>query len=185
MGEATAGLIPLAEVQERLPAGPDGSKPTLRWISTEARRLRCYRQIGRRAFIDARAWTNFVRGIPCTSSDPRDQSRSMLEALALAGDDNAKDELSKRAVRAAHACTWVYFIKAATRVKIGVARDPTRRMEDLQVGCPWPMRLIGVQCGDALLERQLHMKFQAHRLDGEWFRLSREIRQYIREVCLG
>jgi hypothetical protein len=59
-----AGLILLTDARERLPAGPNGEKPTLRWISTEARRLHCYRQMGKHAFIIEAAWQYFIEGRP-------------------------------------------------------------------------------------------------------------------------
>lgn len=57
------GLIPLLEAQSRLPGNP-----SLRWLSTEARRLGCYRRVGKEAFIIERAWQHFVEGVngnPC------------------------------------------------------------------------------------------------------------------------
>ena len=59
---APAGLIPLNEAQKRLPGNP-----SIRWISTEARRLGCYRRVAKEAYIIERAWNHFgvSRGDPC------------------------------------------------------------------------------------------------------------------------
>ena len=64
LGEQTIrmseGLIPLEKAHERLTAS--GVKTTLRWISEEARRLKCYRRVGKSAAIPAAAWEYFERG---------------------------------------------------------------------------------------------------------------------------
>ena len=57
-----SGLIPLEEARDRLTAS--GMKTTLRWISEEARRLKCYRKVGKTAAIPAAAWEYFERGEP-------------------------------------------------------------------------------------------------------------------------
>ena len=55
-------LMTLEELQAILPADSGGSKPSLRWISNEARRLKCYRRIGKVACIPAEAWPYFRKG---------------------------------------------------------------------------------------------------------------------------
>ncbi len=82
----------------------------------------------------------------------------------------------------------VYFVYASEidRVKIGFCGGGSikKRMGDLQVGCPIPLTLIGlVPDGGWWLERNLHEKFKADRVCGEWFTLSHSIKEYIKENC--
>ena len=57
-------LIPIEDARQRLPPLPDGSRATARWVSEEARRLGCYRKIGKGAFIIGAAWEYFIQGRP-------------------------------------------------------------------------------------------------------------------------
>jgi hypothetical protein len=68
----------------------------------------------------------------------------------------------------------VYVIQAAEsgRIKIGVARDPYRRLAELQVGSPEQLELIGVAPGGRKRELELHAELRHDRLHGEWFELS-------------
>lgn len=77
----------------------------------------------------------------------------------------------------------VYFIVSTVKnkrlMKIGKARDITRRIQQLQVGCPYRLSLLAqISCHSdrqaIAVERAAH-EFFAHRRirqDGEWFRLS-------------
>lgn len=66
---------------------------------------------------------------------------------------------------------WVYFIHApGIGIKIGISRTPTKRMAELQTGCPCDLVLLGQIRGSTSLERYLHMRFRTQRLPrGEWF----------------
>jgi T5orf172 domain. len=78
---------------------------------------------------------------------------------------------------------FVYFIKGGDSVKIGMANDVRRRLNDLQVGSPIELQLIGIMLGGRTVELRLHERFKAHRLNGEWFRLSPELEQFIDDVA--
>lgn len=68
--------------------------------------------------------------------------------------------------------SWVYFLRAAGDgpVKIGyTARDPRKRKAELQVLCPYPVKLLGAVPGDRRDERRLQAPHLAHRLHGDWF----------------
>ena len=78
----------------------------------------------------------------------------------------------------------IYFIKTADRgfVKIGQARDPEARLKQLQTASPDELEIIATipdYYGDT--EKELHARFKDDRYRGEWFRYSREIRQYLVE----
>lgn len=67
----------------------------------------------------------------------------------------------------------VYFIQieAAGPIKIGFTRGkPLDRMEILQCGCPWPLRLVGSVPGTKRNENWLHEKFSQFKMLREWFR---------------
>ena len=83
----------------------------------------------------------------------------------------------------------VYFFATINDefVKIGYAMSNLyRRMEQLQVGCPIPIKLVGIiTCEDKSemlkYERAIHNNFQVHNTVGEWFRLVPEISDYIED----
>lgn len=66
---------------------------------------------------------------------------------------------------------FVYFVQAGDDgpVKIGLAKEPLRRVSSLQTGSPVPLRLRHVVPGDHALERALHRRFAEARVAGEWF----------------
>lgn len=72
---------------------------------------------------------------------------------------------------------FVYFIKCMSKpsyTKIGYSIDPDKRLNDLQIGCPFELRLIGcIKCGNPQkaqqLESHLHRRFRSQRAYGEWF----------------
>jgi Meiotically Up-regulated Gene 113 (MUG113) protein len=77
----------------------------------------------------------------------------------------------------------VYFIQCNGDdgpVKIGIAVDPNRRLSELRIGCPYPMRLLGVGAfPDAdLAERALHARFHNARIHGEWFKCGPVLLEY-------
>jgi len=68
----------------------------------------------------------------------------------------------------------VYFFEAVglDLVKIGTSTNPHGRLADLESSSPVPLRLLRTIAGGVPLERDLHHRFRAHRVRGEWFRLA-------------
>ena len=66
---------------------------------------------------------------------------------------------------------FVYFIQsgASGPVKIGLSKAPARRVNKLQTGNPRELILRHVIPGDRNIEDQLHNRFRAARIRGEWF----------------
>lgn len=66
----------------------------------------------------------------------------------------------------------VYFIQQGLDgpIKIGLARNPDARRDQLQTGHAEHLYLRAVRRGEADLERWLHARFAEGRLRGEWFR---------------
>lgn len=78
---------------------------------------------------------------------------------------------------------FVYFLRGrATRhIKIGMARDVSRRVRDLQAGSPDILDVLGVISERLFGETDLHRRFKADRLHGEWFRETPDLLSFIAE----
>lgn len=73
--------------------------------------------------------------------------------------------------------TSVYFISDGEHVKIGVAHDPTERLQALQTANPKDLELLTTvefeSKGEAhSAEKMLHRRLAGHHIRGEWFRLD-------------
>jgi hypothetical protein len=71
----------------------------------------------------------------------------------------------------------LYFIQADGTppfIKIGVSRNVRRRITDLQLGCPYRLRLLKRSFFPGM-ERALHKRFADDRETGEWFRVTDEL----------
>ena len=71
----------------------------------------------------------------------------------------------------------VYFLRAGETgpVKIGWTKDVADRRRVLQTSHPELLRVIRVVDGTPALERSLHDRFRALRLQGEWFRFDADM----------
>jgi hypothetical protein len=75
-----------------------------------------------------------------------------------------------------------YLIEAVglEMVKIGKTTNIETRLGCLRSACPVEVRLLGV-CSVA--EDAAHSEFNHLRVRGEWFRLTKEIRSFIKAEC--
>lgn len=69
----------------------------------------------------------------------------------------------------------VYFISNGAYVKIGVARNPKKRLKALQTGNPHKLELMRVIKGGYAEEAALHGHFAHLRVEGEWFEYHQEM----------
>lgn len=70
----------------------------------------------------------------------------------------------------------VYFIGGPSGpIKIGISKNPKRRLHGLQTTSPYHLKILATKPGDIEEERRLHSKFAHLRLKGEWFQRSQEI----------
>lgn len=79
----------------------------------------------------------------------------------------------------------VYFIANGDRVKIGTSVNTAKRVATLALQRSDVLLLLR---GGPMLERALHRRFGAHRIDStEWFALAEEVRAYIaaKSACLA
>jgi hypothetical protein len=75
---------------------------------------------------------------------------------------------------------YVYFAQVdGGPIKIGVARNPIRRLAQMRTGNPAPIRLLGVIRGNTQTELEIHNLFAAENVAGEWFEPSRRLLAFI------
>ena len=74
--------------------------------------------------------------------------------------------------------TFVYLISDSNAVKIGISKDPKRRLSGIQTGNPNTCRILGFFPGGRDLEARLHKAFASKRArehgKGEWFHLTEQ-----------
>lgn len=87
---------------------------------------------------------------------------------------------------------FVYFVEAVgtDAIKIGCAlqnpqgandiKHATRRLIDLQAWCPFKLRLLATT--RKYTEEMLHEKFKPIRIRSEWFKATKELKQFIKTV---
>lgn len=66
--------------------------------------------------------------------------------------------------------TYLIAADGTHLVKIGIAKDPMRRLKELQTGQPMDLHLLWSIAGD--YESDLHVHFAVYRVRGEWFDLT-------------
>lgn len=103
------------------------------------------------------------------------------------------DEIAKtadyiaNAIRKAQPTGRIYLAGASGHLKIGWTRkDPEKRISELQIASPVPIRLVIHVPGDHRYERMLHAVFQHLRVNREWFQRHADIAwtfKRIRDVC--
>jgi predicted GIY-YIG superfamily endonuclease len=84
------------------------------------------------------------------------------------------DRMTERGARR-RSKRFVYFIgEVYGAVKIGVAANPQRRLNQLQTAFPYKLILLHVMETDEAtqVEAALHREYAAKRLNGEWFALT-------------
>lgn len=72
----------------------------------------------------------------------------------------------------------IYFLEAVGLglVKIGCSIDPRTRLQKLDEMMPCDTRVLLVREGGKAHEQELHRRFAAQRVRGEWFRFDLEVR---------
>jgi hypothetical protein len=73
--------------------------------------------------------------------------------------------------------TYIYVVECAGKVKIGIAANVEARIGMMQLHCPVRInivhrRLFATRNNARHVEKQMHVKFAAHRLWGEWFEME-------------
>lgn len=81
---------------------------------------------------------------------------------------------------------YIYFIQgeAGGPIKIGFSLEPEARKKELQVTSPTLLVIVGLLTDGSLRkEHELHQRFSATRLHGEWFEPTSDLMDFIRENC--
>lgn len=73
----------------------------------------------------------------------------------------------------------VYFIRSGEYIKIGKSTHWRDRLAAIQTGSPHPVIPLLIIPARRKTERQLHVRFKVHHVQGEWFHPSPEIMAYI------
>lgn len=81
--------------------------------------------------------------------------------------------------------SFIYFIKneRCEVVKIGLSREPLKRLGQLQIGSVDPLQILGVLEGGEAEERALHERFSRYRRRGEWFDFTGELKTFAQELA--
>ena len=110
-------------------------------------------------------------------------SRKDLIALAGVTKQRIHQIINKKpaANRSRAGTVYVANAQAAKAIKIGVTSDVGKRLKSLQTMCPVKVVLLFTLPGGRELEADLHRRFQSSQLWGEWFRLTKEIKQFIKD----
>lgn len=71
----------------------------------------------------------------------------------------------------------VYFIKAEETpyIKIGFTENLYARISDLQIGCPYKLKVVRTIEGSYREEKLLHTLFAAYHKSNEWFEITEEM----------
>jgi excisionase family DNA binding protein len=76
---------------------------------------------------------------------------------------------------------YVYFVGVGGSVKIGFARNVERRLTYLRAANHESLVILHVEDGTAADEARLHNRFSHLRRHSEWFSLSGELAEYLKE----
>jgi len=78
----------------------------------------------------------------------------------------------------------IYFIRdsASGRVKIGYTENPWKRLSELQVASPSDLDLLAACEGDRVSEADLHQRFSASRVRGEWFLPTQDLMAHVATI---
>lgn len=79
----------------------------------------------------------------------------------------------------------LYFIQdtECSAIKIGRSRNPHARLRELQAGNPHRLSLLAVAEGRGEREFQWHRAFSADRLCGEWFAVTADLLEMIKDCA--
>lgn len=79
---------------------------------------------------------------------------------------------------------YVYLLKCGEFYKIGFSATPRKRLRQLRTGSPFPITVEHELRTSFYrdIERRLHLRFEAKRGEGEWFKLDERDVAYIKSL---
>jgi DNA-binding XRE family transcriptional regulator len=75
----------------------------------------------------------------------------------------------------------IYFLRADTRIKIGYAANPSKRIASIQTSSAFKLEVVLIIDGTYSTEQRLHKMFKEYRQTGEWFDFVEPIRRFVEE----
>jgi hypothetical protein len=80
----------------------------------------------------------------------------------------------------------VYFVEAigTNLVKVGRSVNPARRLGQLQLLSPVPLRVVGLIHGGSEVETIVHAGILSLRSHGEWFHFTHGLRHFVRAITI-
>jgi hypothetical protein len=81
----------------------------------------------------------------------------------------------------------VYIVRPGARniVKIGHTGNIHKRIKEMQISSPERILLIATIEGGEREERQIHTRLRSERIRGEWFKLSKPVREFLQRLKLA
>lgn len=85
--------------------------------------------------------------------------------------------MARSSINITMATSYIYVIGSDDPpYKVGISKDPQRRLKNLQTGHPQKLRIYGLKETDVsktkLLESAIHYHLKLHRTHGEWFNMD-------------
>lgn len=81
--------------------------------------------------------------------------------------------------------TYLYFIQQGDStgpIKIGISKNPKKRLHTLQIGNAVPLTLLAIHKGTFADEQKIHQIFKEHHIQGEWFDAALPLLMFIEEL---
>jgi hypothetical protein len=78
--------------------------------------------------------------------------------------------------------TVIYAIYSGGHIKIGLSSNAQNRALGFETATPMPVALLATVRGGYVAELKAHKALAPHRIRGEWFRLSSEVRAFVEEM---
>ena len=93
-------------------------------------------------------------------------------------------ELKKDISSGGYMDKYYYAIKCNGYIKFGASLNPEVRITELQIGNPYKLKiLVKILCLDSnRLESKARKNFKNNHIRGEWFKISDEIQNYIKDL---
>lgn len=77
---------------------------------------------------------------------------------------------------------YIIIAKGTPRIKIGWSADVSKRVKELQTGCPYPIEVLNEIETECSTERELHKALQEYRVHGEWFELPEHVVEFLQSA---
>lgn len=106
-------------------------------------------------------------------------------SAAMFGADMPVVSQSPRQTKKPEGRSFVYFVRCGDTVKIGTTRDVQKRIAALQTSSATKLVLIKKIEGGRDVEAEMHARFTAHRLNGEWFKIAGDLAVFVSRPCTG